>query len=84
MVSAFTFLCVFINFLLFLLFLAQLSAMQHELRAVQQAAAGPSNKEHAQIERPNKLKNIRVAMGLMNSPEYASFCVSYSLCAYYN
>jgi len=58
--------------------------MQHELRAVQQAAAGPSNEEHARIECLNKLKNIHVAMGLMNSPEYASFCVSYSLYAYYN
>jgi hypothetical protein len=58
-------------------FLARLAAMEHELKAAQKAAAGGSNTEPAQKERPKKIENLQKAMSLSNDcPKYRLFCVS--------
>jgi hypothetical protein len=57
-------------------FLAQLAAMQHELQATQEAAAGSSNTsgsnasntEDGRVQRPKKIKNLQAAMSLSNDP----------------
>ncbi len=58
--------------------MAQLAALNHKLKLVREKAAGGSNKELAQIERPDKIGNLQAAMVLMNNPQtYHMFCVSF-------
>jgi hypothetical protein len=63
-------------------FLAQLLAAKQQLKAVQdrEVAARDPNKEPIRVERPDKIKNLQAAMGLMNDDAaYGGFTVSFFL-----
>jgi hypothetical protein len=64
----------------FFFFLAQLAAVQQELKVAQEAVSDPSGQKRRQIERPRgNIGCLQEAMGLAkNNMKYDNFCVSSS------
>lgn len=68
----------------FIFYLVQLAVKTHELKEAQDAAAAGrfrSCRDYPHIQRPTRIGNLQVAMGLEgNDDKYRSFCVSFLSC----